>query len=118
MKKTIFLLLSVAMLSAQAAPKTKVAPKPKVDPIEVAHERIKELLKDPDSAKFRSEFVSKTGAVCGFVNSKNSYGGYGGFTRYVVTSEQARVDSVDVRESWKMDSYWGDWCSDSEPAAL
>lgn len=115
MQKPFLALLLVAAISAHAAPKTKSSHKPKVDPIEQAHERVRDLLKDPDSAKFRSEFIGKDGAVCGFVNSKNSYGGYAGFTRYVVNAETARIDSLDPKEWWKMDSYWGDWCADFEP---
>lgn len=44
-------------------------------------------LKDPDSADFRSEFVSKlsNGALvlCGEVNAKNSFGGFTGFKRFI-----------------------------------
>lgn len=46
---------------------------------------IKERLKDPDSAKFKhTYYVSNgNGAYCGFVNSKNSYGGYAGDTPFM-----------------------------------
>lgn len=44
-------------------------------------------LKDPSSAKFRNVYFHR-GAdnipmTCGEVNSKNSYGGYGGFQKFV-----------------------------------
>lgn len=47
------------------------------------------VLKDPDSAKFRNGVFYRdkngsTTALCGEVNSKNSFGAYGGFERYVV----------------------------------
>lgn len=41
-------------------------------------------LKDPDSAKFSDELISNSGALCGFVNAKNSYGGYTGNTEFIV----------------------------------
>jgi hypothetical protein len=47
-------------------------------------EQVRMVLKDPDSAKFKLFFISKYGAGCGFVNSKNSMGGYTGFKEFVV----------------------------------
>lgn len=46
---------------------------------------IKNRLKDPESARFQhSPYVSNgNGAYCGFVNSKNSYGGYVGDTPFM-----------------------------------
>lgn len=54
------------------------------------HAFITKDLKDPDSAKFRNEFIRKFTnpegkaifMVCGEINAKNSYGGYTGFTPY------------------------------------
>lgn len=42
-------------------------------------------LKDPQSAQFRwnAYLNDKTGSYCGFVNSKNSYGGYPGFQPFM-----------------------------------
>lgn len=51
---------------------------------------VKSQLKDPDSAKFKDVLVMKDKSVTGLVNAKNSYGGYTGYTRFLVTS------SVDV----------------------
>ena len=51
---------------------------------------VRQNLKDPDSAKFGSytafSFIEKGDkqiAVCGYVNAKNSYGGYGGEQAYI-----------------------------------
>jgi hypothetical protein len=111
--KTAFLIAALLLTPcAFAAPKHKSPPPSKPDPIAQARERVKEALKDPDSAKFRTEFVGKDGAVCGFVNAKNSYGGYGGFERYIVTSDAV---SLDAGEAWKMDSRWTDYCAEFEP---
>lgn len=42
-------------------------------------ELVRAQLKDPDSAKFKGVKESSPGYVCGFVNAKNSYGGYIGY---------------------------------------
>lgn len=46
---------------------------------------VRDRLKDPDSAKFKHSFYVSNGegAYCGFVNSKNSYGGYAGNTPFM-----------------------------------
>jgi hypothetical protein len=106
-----FVLVTIAVT---AAPKPKAPAAPRVDLIAQAHERVKDVLKDPDSAKFKGDFAGKDGAVCGYVNSKNSYGGYGGFVRYVATAEHVVMDEG---ESWKMDARWFEVCADFEPTA-
>jgi hypothetical protein len=59
---------------------------------------VKNELKDPDSAKFKNLIAGKFSdgriAVCGEVNSKNSFGGYTGFTLFMV-----RVSASDELES-------------------
>lgn len=49
-------------------------------------ESIKNQLKDPFSAQFKhSRYISNgNGEYCGLVNSKNSYGGYVGYTPFLV----------------------------------
>lgn len=101
-------------IAATSAPKSKTAVPAKVDLIAQAHERVKDVLKDPDSAKFKGDFAGKEGAVCGYVNSKNSYGGYGGFMRYVATADRVMMDEG---ETWKMDARWFEVCADFEPVA-
>lgn len=116
MRTALAITLIAATVAAHAAPKAKPVQPAKPDPIALAHERVKDILKDPESARFRSEFVARDGAVCGFVNAKNSYGGYGGFKRYIVESDRVMLDNGDD-ESWKMDSHWIDVCSEFESAA-
>lgn len=58
--------------------------------------KLKSSLKDPDSAKFFGIYaVQKPGqprpSVCGYVNAKNSYGGYTGRTMFLATPEVAVV---------------------------
>lgn len=116
MKRILLIALLAAACTAQASPKAKPKPVAKPDPIATAHEWVKDVLKDPDSAKFRNEFLARDGAVCGFVNAKTTYGGYGGFKRYIVEPDRVMLDS-DGEESWKMDSHWYDVCSEFESAA-
>lgn len=99
-------------IAATSAPKPKALTPPKFDPIALAQERVKDVLKDPNSAKFKGDFTGKDGAVCGYVNSKNSYGGYVGYVRYVATAEHVVMDED---ESWKMDARWFEVCADFEP---
>ncbi|WP_232478828.1 hypothetical protein [Roseomonas rosulenta] len=54
---------------------------------------IRELLIDPESARFRFDFASREGnvtGVCGAVNSRNRMGGYAGFTRFFVEFRDGR----------------------------
>jgi hypothetical protein len=48
----------------------------------LARTAAKQLLKDADSARFKLE-VQYPQAICGFVNSKNSFGGYVGDSPYI-----------------------------------
>lgn len=55
-------------------------------------------LKDPDSAKFRKIRVAKLEyfgtqktLICGEINSKNSYGGYGGFEVFLFDGNIMRI---------------------------
>ena len=45
---------------------------------------IERSLLDPYSVQYRNDWVTATGALCGEVNGKNSFGEYVGFTRFVV----------------------------------
>ena len=42
-------------------------------------------MKDPSSTQFRNEKI-KDGMMCGEINSKNSYGSYVGFKRFITSS--------------------------------
>jgi hypothetical protein len=74
MKIALVIALLAACSAAHAAPKSKAATSRKPDPIALAHEHVKDVLKDGDSAKFKGDFIGKDRAVCGLVNAKNSYG--------------------------------------------
>lgn len=64
-----------------------------------AQELVKERLKDPDSAKFKNLYPSTPPGggviICGEVNAKNKYGGYGGFRRFFSTGFSVRFKEDD-----------------------
>lgn len=68
-----------------------------------AKESVKGLLKDSSSADFSGEKIGKGGAVCGYVNAKNSFGAYAGNLRYISTNGQSAVDdgSQSFKDSWE-----------------
>lgn len=55
-----------------------------------AQNKVKYILKDPDSAQFRemrdATNLDAVPAICGELNSKNSYGGYTGFSPFSVSN--------------------------------
>ena len=61
---------------------------------------LKNFLKDPDSAEIRNH-----NGNCGEVNSKNSFGGYTGFRRFIASSamvavEGENMDASEFQEAW------------------
>lgn len=64
-----------------------------------AERAVRRLLKDPDSAQFKSVYVTnreKTGrSACGLVNSKNSFGGMAGFKRFVSDGKTTFMEGRD-----------------------
>ena len=75
-----------------------------------AKEQVQGILKDPDSAKYEDvhayKHVNDTGQTayvfCGKVNSKNGFGGYGGYQRFVSTVGIAVLEeqASDFRQVW------------------
>ena len=58
-------------------------------------EYIASQLKDPGAAQFRSE-VLKNGVLCGELNSKNSFGAYVGFSRFIASNGKfALIEGLD-----------------------
>jgi hypothetical protein len=51
--------------------------------VTAAHRSVSAQLRDPVSAQFSLERVQPSGAVCGFVNAKNGFGGYDGRTAFI-----------------------------------
>lgn len=72
---------------------------------------VRQKLKDPDSASFRNAGVSNKSGLpvsCGEVNSKNSFGGFTGFQRYVSAGS---ADFTFLEEEVKdFDELWRKMC--------
>lgn len=80
--KILGIVLLVSGCAAAPPPAMISAPTATEADIPRARAALKSNLKDAQSARFLGE-VLKPGAVCGIVNSKNSYGGYVGDTPYL-----------------------------------
>ena len=70
---------------------------------------VKQKLKDPESAQFQNQFIGIKGAPCGEVNSKNSFGGYTGFKRYISLGEGLTVMEMDMPPG-EFELSWGQIC--------
>lgn len=58
-------------------------------------EQIQFSMKDPDSAQFRNEKIGVGNALCGEVNSKNGFGAYSGYERFIsVNSSSNYLEST------------------------
>lgn len=71
--------------------------------VKIGEDVVRQGLKDPDSAKFESNYKpsgDNDGHVCGRVNAKNSYGGYTGYKNfyvYINTKDGKLVDHGPVK---------------------
>jgi DNA-directed RNA polymerase subunit RPC12/RpoP len=68
-------------------------------------------MKDPDSTKFGT-VVSRAGVVCGYVNSKNSYGGYSGETPFIV--KLPAKETFLQGKSPGFDKLWNSQCTEKK----
>lgn len=57
-------------------------------------------MKDPESVRFTDVVASEKGTVCGWINAKNSYGGYVGFKPFYVLAGMADIRDEDDRSSF------------------
>lgn len=72
----------------------------------VAKESVTAVLKDPDSAEFRNQR-----GFCGEVNSKNSFGGYVGFKRFIAPNKEMVVFEKDDRMTpGDFEQAWSKFC--------
>lgn len=74
--------------------------------IVAAQRAVRSSLKDPDSAEFKDVYANYTEkfdvVACGQVNSKNSYGGYTGFKRFVSSGKSVIIEGRDdLAAAWK-----------------
>jgi len=83
--------------------------------ISKAKDKVKYVLKDADSARFRNVFFNigfgDVPSVCGEVNSKNGFGAYSGFNRFVY-SVHADALFIEPQVTF-MNQMWHDFCNES-----
>ena len=114
----------VAVIVIAASKFSSPAPAPLVDPtpkpsatgvpdwkrFAVAERRVREMLRDPESATFHGERVSSklgTPVVCGTVNAKNGFGGMTGDQRFISGGATALEEQMAKGE---MDRAWAGAC--------
>lgn len=80
-------LLSTAVSAGPSDGYRKTTDPKKIGWMDRGMESVKNKIKDPDSARFRSVYFHQgtdgIPVTCGEVNSKNSFGGYTGYQRFV-----------------------------------
>lgn len=75
----------------------------------IAKEAVLGRLKDPDSAKFGQVVARESGIVCGYVNSKNSFGGYTGDKAFIYfTKKEVAVMQGEAKD---FESVWNKQCA-------
>ena len=114
MRNLCLVILTIASSAAMAGTKPKPAPKT-LPAIEVAQQRVVAILRDPDSAKFGTTFVSSS-AVCGIVNAKNSMGGYSGMRRFIASPDRIMIESADGSTSF--DYRWLELCEEVPESSM
>lgn len=77
--------------------------------LRIAQDNVRKRLKDPDSAQFRGLFVSRAGLPCGEVNSKNGFGGYTGYKRFVASGGGLAVIESDMTPE-EFEKTWAEVC--------
>lgn len=75
--------------------------------ISAAKDNVKNSLKDPSSASFKGEFVSKENYVCGKVNAKNSFGAFAGYKKFINKGGLLLIDD----ESPEFSKLWSESCN-------
>lgn len=81
--------------------------------IDKGKESVKERLKDPSSAKFRNVYFNRgkdnIPMTCGEVNSKNSFGGYSGYIKFISAgSSKNTFLETDVKDFHNL---WNQFCT-------
>lgn len=86
MKYLVLAVIALPLFALSASPQP-------AQPTADVRAALEEKLKDPESARYSDVYVVQLSelesAACGWVNSKNSYGGYVGKTRFVVIRLEA-----------------------------
>ena len=61
-----------------------------------ARQPVRDLMKDPDSTQFRAETLESDGWLCGELNSKNEYGAYTGFKKFMSNKKGGKIFLQDM----------------------
>ena len=95
---------------------TSVLPVQNETMLQLVKDRVKSNLKDPYSAHFKNIFYSpEDSAICGEVNSKNEFGGYVGYRKFIVTTTLDASLVILERRIERVIMNRGKDISDSEP---
>lgn len=84
--------------------------------IDKGKKAVVDLLKDPDSARFKDVFYKEPKepggfpVICGSVNARNSYGGYSGYSRFISDGTSKRTIFDTGKEEFEDE--WIYYCSD------
>lgn len=78
--------------------------------IRVGQRAVESRLKDAEAAKFRNQFVGKSGVPCGEVNAKNGFGAYNGFKRYMASGGGISVIEGEIPDE-QFEASWQRLCA-------
>lgn len=98
----IFVVVAVAFIGAGATVAIKGYPQHWQARSDIAN-----LLRDPESAKFRNVFSPESGVVCGEVNGKNGFGGYEGYKRFIW---YPLFQTVKIEQRGELELSWKVFC--------
>jgi hypothetical protein len=104
MRKAFFIIATMICLqTAASAPQKNKKESPLISS---AKQSVLQSMKDPDSTQFKDVVIVGGISVCGLVNSKNSYGGYGGFKKFLwQDGRELKIESNGDYPYW-----WEDIC--------
>lgn len=112
-----FVLIAIGMRACPATPKDGAVASSRgaveraaviATPTPSARQVLRSQSRDAGSMHFQNEFVSSSsGASCGQVNGKNGFGGYTGFSRFIVQGETAMIESPQEKS---FDKAWARFC--------
>lgn len=105
-------LISILLLSACSENEETAKKVDKAIMISKARDLVRAILKDPDSAEFRNEYISDymgRAVACGEVNANNSFGGKTGYQRYIAANDSAVVTEDSMLPS-EFEQTWNTIC--------
>lgn len=95
----IFRFRSLTLLAIVAAC-SPVPSDPNEEAFSDAQQAVLLMLKDTDSAEFRQVIMGSKESVCGFVNAKNNFGGFSGFSAFYYDTKTSEAYIHDPNQDW------------------